>query len=163
VLRVETIRVARPFDSTTFVYKIGSSEYTHDYYNGFIVSPERIIASQLTDWLASSRIFASVIDGGSAADYQLSLESNVTALYGDYSKPKHPAAVIEIRFFMIDEREGRYRVVFEKTYRESEPVAGNKPQQLVDAWAVAYKRLLMALLEDMRQPPVAELANIDPH
>ncbi len=83
-LRVQPVRIATPYNSRTFVYKSGPNAYTIDYYNGFLTDPDRLLTGELISWLETSGPFAIVL-GSSGADYDLSLETNVTALYGDYS------------------------------------------------------------------------------
>src|SRR4051812_8795799 len=112
VLRVDSVRISEPFDGNSFVYRTGPSKFTNDYYNGFIAAPTRILTADLTEWLAESGMFASVVSGKSAAEYQYSLESNFTSLYGDYRPGQSPNAVIEATFFLIDQTEGQYKVVF---------------------------------------------------
>src|SRR2546430_9364078 len=84
VLRIEAMRIAKPFDATTFVYKVGRSEFTTDYYAGFLSTPDRILGAELDSWLAHSGLYSSVITGNSSANYRWVLESNILSLYGDY-------------------------------------------------------------------------------
>src|SRR5277367_5209622 len=49
-VRVDRVRVAEPFNNTTFVYKVGDSTYTTDYYNGFIAEPGRLLTGDLSAW-----------------------------------------------------------------------------------------------------------------
>jgi uncharacterized lipoprotein YmbA len=160
VLFVDRVRVAEPFESSAFVYKIGDSQFTTDYYNGFITSPARLLTGELSNWISRSSVFTSVIAGDSVAEYQLSLETNVTALYGDYQQGKPRQAVIEARFFLIDQTSGKYNVVFNKRYRESEAIEGSNPNPdaLVKAWDTAYRRMLGGLVTDLRAHPIVASA-----
>jgi uncharacterized lipoprotein YmbA len=151
VLRVSVARVARPFDGLTFVYKTGDSTYATDYYNGFITSPDLIITGELNNWLSQSGLYSSVVDGDSGADSQLSLETNVNALYGDFSGSS-PAAVIGAKIFLIDYSSGKYSVVFQKDYLETEPIASRAPTELVKGWERAYRRMLTQLVSDLKKP-----------
>jgi cholesterol transport system auxiliary component len=149
VLRIRPVRVAKPYDEKTFVYKTGESIFTVDYYNGFLTDPSALLSGELAGWLSESGPFANVL-GSTAADYDLTLEANVTALYGDYSEKASPRAVIEARFVLVREEKTAYKVVFEKMYREAEPLAGAQPEQLVRGLGQAYRRMLEKLTGDLR-------------
>ena len=106
------MRIAKPFDATGFVYKVAESRFTTDYYNGFIAEPDRLLTGELVNWLAASGEFGSVVEESSAADYRLTLESNVTELYGDYTNKTAPQAVMELKVFVIDDVPSPSRVIF---------------------------------------------------
>jgi cholesterol transport system auxiliary component len=153
VLRVQGVRVAKPYDELTFIYKTGDSAFTVDYYNGFIAGPDRLLTGELTRWLSESGLFATVVSGTSSVDYDLSLETSITGLYGDYSAKGSPKAVVEARFFLVNERGSSYDMLFQKAYRETEPVEGQKPEQLVKGWEKAFRRMLESLAADLRKVP----------
>jgi cholesterol transport system auxiliary component len=161
VLRIRPVRVAKPYDEKTFVYKTGESVFTVDYYNGFLADPSALLTGELAGWLSASGPFASVL-GSTGADYDLTLEINVTALYGDYSEKASPKAVIEARFVLVREEKAAYKVVFEKMYRETEPLAGVQPDQLVRGFGQAYRRMLEELTTDLRTvaAPASRSANL---
>lgn len=153
VLRVQEIRIAKPYDEKTFVYKTGDSAFKIDYYNGFVADPSRLLTGELISWLTNSGLFAAVV-GGSSVDHDLTLETNITALCGDYSAKAAPKAVLEASFILIRERGTAYTPVFHAAYREAEPIAGNQSAQLIQAWGRAYTRILERLTADLR-PVVA--------
>lgn len=155
VLRIQNLRISPPFDSNTFNYKTGAAQFTNDYYHGFIAPPAQLLTSELNTWLSQSGPFACVLDGASAADYQLILEGNVTAFYGDYTPGTTPQAVIEVKFFLIDITGDNYLVRFQKVYRRTEPLKGAKPEQLVHGWNQACQSVFEALAQDLRQLPAS--------
>ena len=155
VLRVEHVHIARPFDGSCFVYKIGNSQFTTDYYNGFITSPSALITSELVNWLAKRRIFAMVLTPESGAEYQLTLETSISAMYGAFDPSNSPRAVLEVRFFVINQADGRFDVVFDKSYTQSEGLDPqlSKTDGLVKAWTIAWQRMLDSLADDLRAAP----------
>jgi uncharacterized lipoprotein YmbA len=152
VLRVERMNVAKPFDGTPFVYKVGRSQFTTDYYAGFVSSPDINLGGELSSWLSRAGLYSSVISGSSVADYRWSLESNITELYGDYSTPK-PSAVLAVKFFLIDNADGHQRIRFQKLYSETEPLSSANPDELVQGWNKAYGRILSVLVKDLSRLP----------
>jgi cholesterol transport system auxiliary component len=152
-LRVRSVRIAQPFDTTTFVYKVGASRFTTDYYNGFIAEPDRLLTGQLLRWLTASGEFSAVVPESSTADYRMTLETQISALYGDYTIRASPQAVLELQMWVIEDAPSSSRVVFQKTYREAEPLSANTPEQLVGGWGTAYRRILTRFLTDLRAAP----------
>ena len=151
VLMVQRTRVAQPYADASFVYKTGS-EFKMDYYNGFAATPDQLFGGALANWLSRSGVYSSVVTAGSVVDYQWSLESNITELYGDYTQ--NPAtAVIEARFFLINQLRGDFTIKFQKTYRQTEPLSGAGAEKLVDGWNKAYREILTALVNDLAHVP----------
>lgn len=154
VLRVRRVNVATPYHARTFVYKVGEGKFESDYYNGFITSPAENLTGELIEWLAAGGPFASAIDGASSVSHQLVLESNVTALYGDYTDKQAPQAVIEAKFFLMDDTGADTRIVHQKTYRQTAPLTGEGPAALVVAWGQAWRKMLTQLTEDLSRVKV---------
>jgi uncharacterized lipoprotein YmbA len=152
VLMVERVRVAQPYADATFVYKTGPSDLKRDYYNGFAATPDHLFGAELADWLSQSGLYSSVLTAGSVADYQWSLESNITELYGDYTQ-NPPTAVIAARFFLVNQTRGAFTIKFQKTYRETEPLSGPGADNLVEGWNKAYREILTSLVNDLAQVP----------
>jgi ABC-type uncharacterized transport system auxiliary subunit len=149
VLRVRRFRVAAPYDGLTFVYRTGEAQYRTDYYNGFIVAPEETLTSETIRWLTAAGPFASVIDGGSTVTSRFLLEGNVTALYADLSDAKAPKAVIQARFFMIDESGADARVRFQKAYAATVPAGAGQPAEIAAALGKAWGQILTGLAADL--------------
>jgi uncharacterized lipoprotein YmbA len=155
VLMVNRMRVDRQYADANFVYRTGASQFKTDYYAGFFATPDHVFGGELANWLSQSGLYSSVITAGSAADYQWSLESNITELYGDYTQ-NPPKAVIEAKFFLIGEAGGALAIKFQKTYRQTEPLSGLGADKLVDGWNKAYREILTSLVNDLAQVPPAE-------
>lgn len=153
ILRVRSLRISKPFDATSFVYKVGESRFTTDYYHGFIAEPGRLLSGELLKWLTASGEFGSVVEESSTADYRLTLESCVSEMYGDYTDKRSPRAVMELRVFVIDDVPSSSKVIFQKTYRETQPLSDNTPEKLVRGWEDAYRRILTRFLSDLRASP----------
>lgn len=149
LLKVDRVRIAEPYDGTTFIYQTGDSSFTSDYYNGFIAPPARLITGELSSFLGKCGLFKTVLGGDSSADYQLTLETNVISMYGDYRQGQKPQAVIAARFFVLDETKGHYDVVFDKTYSQTTPIDQKGSDALVKAWESGWTNLLTELTKDL--------------
>jgi uncharacterized lipoprotein YmbA len=157
-LRVDHVHIADPYNATTFVYRIGESTYKSDYYNGFIAPPGRLLTGEISTFLAKAGLFSTIVSGDSTADYQLSLESNVTSMYGDYREGEKPQAVVIVRFFVIDHGKGRFNVIFDRSYSQTTPIEGKGIDGLMKAYDSSWTNLLTQLAGDLRNTPVVMTA-----
>jgi uncharacterized lipoprotein YmbA len=155
-LRVRRLRVAKPYDGLTFVYKTGGSEFRTDYYNGFIAAPEALLTSETIRWLSTAGPFASVVDGASSAPSRYVLEGNVTTFCGDMTDAKAPKAVLEARFFLLDDTGAEPRILYQRSYRSVVPLDGDGPAALVAAWGRAWREVLTQLTQDLSRVKVPE-------
>jgi len=149
VLRVYAVRVASPSDAQTFLYKRGGSRYENDYYNGFVAPPERLLTGTLIDWIGRSGLCAAVVDSASRLNHRYILEGIVSEMCGDYSDPKSAKASITVSFFLIDDEPIDSRVVFNKTYKATAPIASANAEAMAAALNGAYRTVLTDLTEDL--------------
>lgn len=132
-LEVHRFSVDAEFAGKNLVYRIGEFEYEVDYYRQFLIAPGTMITERMRDWLADSGLFAQVLPLGSRISPDYTLEGNVTALYGDFAKGSAPAAVMEIRLFLLDNTGGTEKVAFAETYRSATPVTERTAEVFVQA------------------------------
>lgn len=149
-VRVMLVRVSKPYDGLSFTYRTGASQFTTDYYNTFIAGPDRLLTGDLLEWVSASGVFSAALDPGTPADYRYVLTTQVTDLYGDYTDPKAPKAVIAVKAYFIEEQADWARTRFQKVYQQSEPMAQNTPAALVAAWERAWGHILGEMVGDLR-------------
>jgi uncharacterized lipoprotein YmbA len=125
-LRVERVRVAAPYDRSALVYRLSAVRYMSDPYHAFLDDPGPMVGNRVAQWLAAAALFKTVDGPGGAAPSPWVLETTVTDLYGDFEPGDgNPAAVISIRFTVIDESGGRPRVAYQRSLsRRTPPVEG---------------------------------------
>jgi cholesterol transport system auxiliary component len=111
-----------------------------------------MLTQDLRQWLGRSGLLATVVDTGSLARADLSLEGNVAALYGDYSGGEG-LAVAEMQFLVLDERAPETPILFSRTYRREVPVAPGDPKALVLGLRRAVSAIYGELEEDLRGLP----------
>ncbi len=150
VLRVQRLRVAHPFARQSFVYRRSQSEYETDYYHVFTADPALLITGETIQWLDNTRLFDAVIDTASSIDHQYLLEGQVTALYGDFMPDLPPRAVLNVKFFLIDDRGHNSQVHFQNEYSQTEPLPEPPDaSSLANAWGDCLRRILAALADDL--------------
>jgi len=146
-LEVSRLSVDAAFATKNLIYRTGQYEYQSDYYRQFLISPGVMATEKTRDWLAEAGLFRQVLPVGSrlAADY--TLEGTVTALYGDFRDPTNPAAILEIRFFLLMSVRGSEKVAFTDTYRAVTLVPGKTPE----AFMAALNDSLVEILRRLEQ------------
>ena len=110
-----------------------------------------MITERTRDWLADSGLFTRVLPVGSRIVPDYTLEGNVTALYGDFSSESAPAAVMEIRFFLLDNADGTRRWSSLETYRAATPVPDKTTEVFVEALNKSLADILARLEADLQK------------
>ena len=119
VLLLRRLDVESPFDDRRFLYRTEPGTYESDYYVRFVAAPADLLTERLETWLSESEIFQAVVEAGSSVEYRYILEGEILELYGDYTNPQQPKAVINADFVLVDDLEGAGKIVFKKQYRQS--------------------------------------------
>ncbi|HSV99410.1 MAG TPA: ABC-type transport auxiliary lipoprotein family protein [Sedimentisphaerales bacterium] len=150
-LEVHRFSVDAAFSTRNLVYRLGRFEYETDAYRQFLIAPGTMITEQTRAWLADSGLFQRVLAAGSRIVPDYTLEGNVTALYGDFSTESASAAVMEIRFFLLDNAGGEEKVAFAQTYRAATPVQDRTTEVFVGALNRSLVDILIRLEGDMQR------------
>jgi Uncharacterized protein conserved in bacteria len=148
-LLVRRLQVAPRAAGRELVYRTAPSDWTADFYNQFFVSPADMLTQDLRAWLASSQVFANVVDPGSLAESGYILEGNVSALHGDFAA-KPAQAVAEMQFILLKPEDGERKILLTREYRKTAPLAANNPQELVRALREAVSGVYADLEADLR-------------
>jgi hypothetical protein len=81
---------------------------------------------------------------------ELLLEATVTELYGDFEAGgDNPAAVMSIRFTIIDEGSARPKVAYERSLSRRVPVSRAAPEALVSGYGMALADILTQFATDL--------------
>lgn len=147
VLRVANIRIAAPFDAQAFHYTSSPNQFESDYYMNFITQPGNIITGELVQFLSAAGPYTTTVDGSSSVSTTRTLETLITALYGDYTN--NPQAVVTAKFFLLDTQSAEPRVLFEKEYSQSTPMDTQDAASLVAGWSDALRQTFESLSQDL--------------
>jgi uncharacterized lipoprotein YmbA len=149
-LRIGSVRIVAAFAGTPLIYRVDDVKFTSDPYHVFIADPGRMLADQMTTWLDRSGPFKTVAEpeSGSAAPYVL--EATVTELYGDVRPGQPAAAVLAMRFVLIDQTGARPKTSFERTHDRRVSLQRTTPDALVRGYGEALAGILTDLTTDLR-------------
>jgi cholesterol transport system auxiliary component len=149
-LRVERVRVAAVYDRTALVYRLSAVRYVSDPYHAFLADPGPMLSNRIAEWLATAGLFKAVDGPGGAAPAPWVLEATVTELYGDFEAGgDNPAAVMSIRFTIIDEASARPKVAYDRLLSRRVPVSRAAPEALVSGYGMALADILTQFATDL--------------
>jgi uncharacterized lipoprotein YmbA len=149
-LRVERVRVAAPYDRAALVYRLSAVRYISDPYHAFLADPGPMLSNRIAEWLAAAQLFKAVDGPGGAAPAPWVLEVTVTELYGDFEAGgDNPAAVMSIRFTILDEGSARPKVAYERSLSRRAPMSSASPEALIRGYGTALTDILTQFATDL--------------
>ncbi|MGO9201442.1 MAG: hypothetical protein ACLQM8_13040 [Limisphaerales bacterium] len=152
VVTIRSLRVAAPFDDRSLVYRVGDFSYDADPYAEFLVSPSESLRSPIRSWMRQSDFFGTVVEPGSALKPNTMAEITVLELYGDFRRPPEAAAVLTLRFVLLDSPDGvPGKLAFEAEYSRRVPLKAGNANALMAGWNEALEQILAQLGSDLRR------------
>ncbi|MGH7971939.1 MAG: ABC-type transport auxiliary lipoprotein family protein [Limisphaerales bacterium] len=152
VITIRSLRVAPPFDDRSLIYRTGEFAYNADPYAEFLVSPADSLRPPIRSWMRQSDFFRTVVETGSALKPNSMAEITILELYGDFRRPPEPAAVLTLRFVLLDSPEGiPGKLAFEREYSRRVALNARNAQALMAGWNEALNQILVQLGSDLRR------------
>ncbi len=149
-LLVGAVTVAAGYDNRGLVYRVGPERVEADFYNEFVAPPARLLADQTAQYLDQANNRVRVVKTPGLTLAQFGLETYLEYLHGDFTVDP-PRAEIGIRFTLNDLRGSTTRVIFDKTYRRSSPLAERSPAALVAGLSECLREVLAELNRDIEK------------
>ena len=140
---IRSLRVAAPFDDRSLVYRLEDFSYQADPYAEFLVSPADSLRQPIRSWMRQSHLFRTVVEPGSALRPNTMAEITVVELYGDFRQPRDPAAVLTLRFVLLEAPEGiPGKLAFEGQYSRRVRLKAPNADGLMAGWNEALNGIL---------------------
>ena len=99
-LFVMDFTISPEYSGNSFVYKENNRLVT-DYYNRFLVPPEKLIKEKCAFWMDKAAVFNAVFTDNRVLPPEFILSARITELVCDISESGTPVAGIEINFLLI--------------------------------------------------------------
>lgn len=148
LLLVNVFSVAEAFAGKPMVYRFDEHRYETDFYNQFLVAPRDLVTQGALEWLQRASLFESVAPAaGARAPHALLLQGTVNELYADVRDPHRPAAVLAIRFHVVDEIQPVRPLRMTAEVRRSVPMADAS----AGAFADGVSRAMTEVFEELEQ------------
>jgi cholesterol transport system auxiliary component len=149
-LRIGNVRVAAAYAGNALVYRMDDVQLVSDPYSRFIAEPGAMLGDQMAAWLGRAGPFRTITDPESARPAYYVLEATITELYGDFRPGRAPAAVLAVRFVLIDQTGARPRAVLERAIARRVDLPRASPDALVRGYGEALAEILGELSTDLQ-------------
>lgn len=149
--KLGTAMVARfsaipPFDERRFLYKTTDGSWRVDSYNGFMSDPSDMLCDGFARGLEQSGRFTMVGIEGISVRCDVTLDGIIEGFYADYTGADGPAAVVEVRAYLLDGRGSRTRLVAQMIGRGRAAIAGDTPGDVASAFSAASAQAIAAVI-----------------
>lgn len=148
-LEIRRFTVSTAFATGNLIYRLGEFQYEPDYYRLFLIAPAPMLTEETRHWLANSALFKQVLPPNSQMVPSYTLQALVTALYGDFTDKSAPVAVVRIRFFLTQRKDGEEATVFSQVYRTATPLSDKTGPALISALSQDLVEILTRLEADL--------------
>ena len=142
VLKLAPIRSSRPFTTTRMLYTKNGIEQNSFAYSRWSDSPVSMLQLQLTEGLNRSGLFKAVLPPATSIKSDLVLEGTLLD-FSLHMDGEQPAAVMEIRFLLLDRRHAR--VLSSRLFRTRVPMQQASPAATAEALDQATRITLQQL------------------
>lgn len=139
---IDSVQVDEPFNDTQMVYRLSDVNFESDYYNRYITAPAAIVENQLSTWLTRSGVVSSTLPYNANISSDYVLKAVITKLFGDFRSEVTPYAVMEIQFILIDRKEIRPLVIFDKKISSEVVLTERTPDELAKGLGRALSQIL---------------------
>jgi ABC-type uncharacterized transport system auxiliary subunit len=150
VLTLRSVTVSPIFDNNSFIYRTGSETYEIDHYASFMASPGQAIGIAVRAHLLASGLFQNVVASGTSSRADVFMEVHVTELYGDFSQPGHPAAMLAMQITLLPATDANNRrPILQKEYSSRIPLEKNTAADVMTGWDTALGEIMTDFLSDV--------------
>jgi len=152
IVGIRSLRVVAPFDDRSLVYRLGDFSFATDPYAEFLAPPAEALGPPVRSWMSQNDLFRTVVEPGSALTPNTLAEITVRELYGDFRRPSEPAAVLTLRFVLLNSPGGiPGELAFEQEYSRRVPLKARNATALMAGWNEALNQILVQLGVELRR------------
>lgn len=140
ILVLRSVRVVPAYQSQDFLYRAADYRFERDFYAHFLAPPDQLIRSASLDLFQASGLFRAVVSGVNAIPSRGHLDLSVRELYGDFRPGWAPAAVISLRFLLIESPDGM--PLWNRTLLRRIPLRERSPSALMRGWDTGLRQII---------------------
>ena len=148
-VKIERVDVSHAYLHRDFNYRVGPDEFISDYYNQFYRPVGVLVTTEIYKWFSSTGLFKDVLPVNNLINAKYILDSKIVDIYGDYSNPDDPRAVLNMQFFLVDESAVIAELAYSNVYNQSVSISSRTPGALVEGWNEALKNILKQFETDL--------------
>jgi len=153
-LVVKRLDIAPEFSGAGFVYRVGQSRFTQDYYNNYMTSPGRMISDVIFEALVKSPRFTPA-PTNRVPENVYQLWGKITSLYCDRRNASHVSAVVTMALNLDRLNKDGFTKEFSKIYSRQIPLGKDtSPQGYVKALNRGLAEIVQDILSDSQNLPI---------
>ena len=158
-LKVDRFQVAQAYNTTSMVYQPGAFEREAYKYHRWRVNPGYLVTDYLARDLRQSGLFQAVFTYESSEKPRFALEGGVEDFQElDDSDGWKASLALIVTLLDTTQEEVPQKVVFQKSYRVTEPMVERTPKGLAESMSRALERASAQILSDVYQAARKRLA-----
>jgi ABC-type uncharacterized transport system auxiliary subunit len=164
-IKIQEFAATEAYNTTAMLYRPDAYRRQAYVYNQWRVTPGPLVTDCLVRDLRHAGLFKAVFTGDSLDRARFRVEGGVTEIQ-ENNEPGGWEAVLAVSVTLLDtafpSREVSKRVVFQKSYRASEPLVEHTPQGLARGISQAMARLSREIISDIYRASRERLAAQEP-
>ncbi len=152
VVSLRRVETAPTYAGSEFVYRVSEYGIERDPYASLAAPPAEILTSAIRGYLRDADFIRDVVAAGEGMRIEAAIEPALTELYGDFSNPAEPAAVLSLHFRVLAPASGTAaaREILLKTYTRRIPLSQRTAAAVVAAWNRALGEIMGDFLPDLK-------------
>lgn len=151
-LTVEPFGVAQAFNTTAMLYQPAPNQSDSYRYHRWRANPGALVTDALIRDLREARLFQAVLRPESAGDSRFRLEGGVEEIL-EVDTPGSWQAALTLSVTLLDVKSPDLttRVVFQKTFKTTQPLPARTPAGLAQGMSLALQRLSGEIIQEVYQ------------
>jgi ABC-type uncharacterized transport system auxiliary subunit len=152
VVTLRRVEVVPTYAGSELVYRISEHGIERDPYASLAAPPAWILTSAVRGYLRDADFIRDVVAPGEGMPVDAEIEPALTELYGDFSNPAEPAAVLSLHFRVLARASGAAaaREILLKSYTRRIPLSQRTAAAVVAAWNRALGEIMGEFLADLK-------------
>ena len=151
VVSLRRVEVVPTYAGSELVYRVSEHGIERDPYASLAAPPAWILTSAIRGYLRDADFIRDVVAAGEGVPIDAEIEPALTELFGDFSNPAEPAAVLSLHFRVLARAAGSptTREVLLKNYTRRIVLAQRTAAAVVAAWNRALGEVMGEFLADL--------------
>ena len=155
-LVVKRLDISPEFSGAGFVYRVGQSRFTQDYYNKYMTSPARMISDVMLEALVDTSQFTPAPQSRIPDDI-FQLWGKITALYRDQRNTSAVSAVVTMALNLDRLNKDGFTKILSKTYsRQIHLGKDTSPQAYIQALNRGLAGIVKDIVSDYQKSPTRQ-------
>jgi cholesterol transport system auxiliary component len=152
VISLRRVEAAATYAGSELVYRVSEHGIERDPYASLAAPPAFILTSAIRGYLRDTDFIRDVVAPGEGPPIDAEIEPALTELFGDFSNPAEPAAVLSLHFRVLARAAGSAttREVLLKNYTRRIPLSQRTAVAVVAAWNRALGEIMGEFLPDLK-------------